>query len=440
MIKYFAKRVLYVIPTIIGICLLAFTLTELVPGDVTDIKISNEDMSAAGVSLVQIQETQDNLRGKFKLNKPLFYFSLQSLALPEQIHDLKSPSKKNAIKNWANIYGCKSEVWDFYIELEKTEKTNLIQQIYFAHQQQELEELISSVSAGNDMSTLKKAFVQLKKAQNHIAPLIPVIHFHGSNNRFHSYLKNIFNGSLGISYKDFKPVSNKISKAFIITLSYTFPAFLLIWLISVPLGIFLSSNHTSFNSFIKGALYLLDATPLFWLSLLLLLTFSSGIIFNIFPVYGLGRIEENDLLFSVLEKIHHLTLPVISLVLAGIPYVTRQVEKNMTTVNKNKFIQTAYAKGLQKRSIIWKHAFSNTKIPLLTIFWAHIPALFGGALIVEIVFTLPGIGMLLIESVHARDYPVIIGIIIISASVKVMSMILSDLTYFLSDPRIKYAS
>lgn len=332
----------------------------------------------------------------------------------------------------------------FFNELQRLEKTDflLIHPLYLAENKIHMEEWLQADAYKEpSFHPLQSTFNNVLKAQQPLSPFIPVLHYHGTNNRFHLWLKDFFAGSLGYSYKDYKPVGKKIIKAFYITFAYAFPSFLIIWLISIPLGVYLSSGRTTFNSILKSILYILDATPLFWISLLLLLTFSSGILFNIFPVYGLGGMAKKEtFIASALETLHHLTLPVVALVLTGVPYVSRQVEKNMVKINKDEFIRTARAKGVPPPAVIWKHAFRNSQIPLLTIFWSHLPAIFGGALIVEIVFTLPGIGMLLIESVQARDYPVIIGIIIISALLKITSMILSDLSYYWADPRIKYAS
>lgn len=114
MIKYFTKRILYVLPTILGICLITFILTELIPGDPVATKIVSEDLVGRDISLSKMHITQDQLRGKLNLNKPLFYFSLESLAIPKEVHHLESPLKRQAVKKWALMYGCKNEIWSFF--------------------------------------------------------------------------------------------------------------------------------------------------------------------------------------------------------------------------------------------------------------------------------------------------------------------------------------
>ena len=156
------------------------------------------------------------------------------------------------------------------------------------------------------------------------------------------------------------------------------------------------------------------------------------------PSFGLGEYQLiNNLFLRYFTLLSHLFLPVLCMILVILPSFTGQVDRALKEEKNQEYVKTARAKGLTALSVLKKHVFKNALIPLITIFTDRLPILISGALVVEVIFAVPGMGRLLVNSVNARDYPVILGIIIIIALVKIVSNILADILYSLADPRIK---
>jgi peptide/nickel transport system permease protein len=140
----------------------------------------------------------------------------------------------------------------------------------------------------------------------------------------------------------------------------------------------------------------------------------------------------------VFTNLYYLILPALCLSIANLPYVTVQLHQAMQETAATDFITTARAKGVMEWGIVARHMLRNALLPLITLFTGFVPALLGGALVVEVIFSVPGVGSLLIDSILARDFPLILGIVLVLAFVKVMSHIVADVLYYLADPRVRF--
>jgi peptide/nickel transport system permease protein len=159
----------------------------------------------------------------------------------------------------------------------------------------------------------------------------------------------------------------------------------------------------------------------------------------VFPVYGLGNIPVNASWIEALYiHLYHLVLPIFCLTAASTPYVTAQLYQAMQEIQDSDFITTARAKGIREVRIVAKHILGNALLPLITLFSGFIPALVGGALVIEVIFTIPGIGSQLVNAVLSRNYTLLLGIVLVLAFVKIISHILADILYYLADPRIRF--
>jgi peptide/nickel transport system permease protein len=244
----------------------------------------------------------------------------------------------------------------------------------------------------------------------------------------------------GVSRKDGRPVSERLSDAFPITLSLNIISIIVIYIISIPMGIVSAVKKDSlFDRFSSLMLFVLYSLPSFWIGLLLLMVFSGGEYLNIFPLSGIVSDWAEDFGFfdKLLNIIWHLVLPVITLTYGGFAFLSRYTRANMLEVINQQYITTARSKGLSEKKVIFVHAFRNSLIPLITLMATLLPGLLGGSVIVESIFSIPGMGMLAFESILSRDIPVIMAIAAISAILTLIGILLADLMYGLVDPRIR---
>lgn len=255
------------------------------------------------------------------------------------------------------------------------------------------------------------------------------------------WLKNLLKLDFGFSTKDKRPVSEKIAEALPITLALNIITILIVYFISIPLGIWSAVRQESvLDKAIMVQLFVLYSLPTFWVATLLLVYFAGGEYLNWFPLTG--YISEGAEHFGFFRKLldmgWHLTLPIIASVYGSFAFLSRFSRTNFLEVVRQDYIRTARAKGLSEGKVLWKHAFRNSLIPLVTLMGTLLPALLGGSIVIEQIFSIPGMGMLSFEAVLGRDYNLIMGIEAIAAVLTLVSLLISDLLYVFVDPRISF--
>lgn len=244
----------------------------------------------------------------------------------------------------------------------------------------------------------------------------------------------------GVSRKDGRPVSERLSDALPITLSLNIISIIVIYIISIPMGVVSAVKKDSLLDRSSSLfLFILYSLPSFWIGLLLLMIFSGGEYLNIFPLGGIisDWAEDFGFLDKLLNILWHLVLPVVTLTYGGFAFLSRYTRANMLEVINQQYITTARSKGLSEKKVIFVHAFRNSLIPLITLMATLLPGLLGGSVIVESIFSIPGMGLLAFESILSRDIPVIMAIASISALLTLVGILLADLMYGLVDPRIR---
>jgi len=251
------------------------------------------------------------------------------------------------------------------------------------------------------------------------------------------WLKKLFTGKL-YSFKDGRPVMEKIGERIWNTLLLNAVATLIIFSLAIPLGVFSARRQYSFmdNLGTFGA-YLGISIPSFWLAYLLIL--ATVKLFG-YPVLGMRSFVTEDFttMEIVMDRLWHLMLPSIILAIGGIAGLSRYTRSSMLEVVRQDYIRTAKAKGLPEETVFYKHALRNALLPIITIFGFLIPDLIGGSIIMESVFAWPGIGRLSYQAVLARDYPVVMTILTISAVLTLIGNFVADILYAVVDPRIRY--
>ncbi|MCM3745050.1 ABC transporter permease [Sporosarcina luteola] len=249
------------------------------------------------------------------------------------------------------------------------------------------------------------------------------------------WLGNMVQGNFGESLiRQGVPISDLITARLPNTLLLMLVSSFIAFLISIPLGVISATKRNSLTDYsITFVSFLGIATPNFWIGLVLIMVFSVNL--GWFPTGGVSTLGEP---FSIWDRIHHLILPALVLATADMAGLTRYSRSSMLDVLRQDYIRTAKANGFKNSTVIFKHGFRNGLIPIITILGLMLPSFIGGSVIIESIFAWPGIGLLFVEAAFQRDYPVIMAVVVIAATLVVVGNLLADILYAVFDPRIEY--
>lgn len=239
---------------------------------------------------------------------------------------------------------------------------------------------------------------------------------------------------------DHRPVAEKIVERLPVTILINVLSIGLILAVSIPIGIYSAVRRRSFFDRATTVFVFLGfATPSFWLALLLMDLL--GVRLGLFPIAGLKSFGYEYMSFGgrIWDVLHHLILPVFVSAFGGLAGFSRYMRSNMLEVIRQDYILTARAKGLAERVVICKHALRNALLPVITILGLSVPGLIGGSVIFETIFAIPGMGKLFYDGVMMRDYPLIMGNLVLVAVLTLVGNLLADIGYALADPRIRKA-
>ncbi|MFH1358116.1 MAG: ABC transporter permease [bacterium] len=359
---YILKRILLMIPTLLGITLITFFIIKLAPGDPVKLKLM---FMGEGVSA-------DDMAAILKSETP-------AIELP-----------------------------DAYVSFSKK-----VSDVF-----------VTMPNKDYDQDMVYKSFK-----------------FMGENTVFYfKWISNIVVLDFGRSFKDRQPVIKKIKEALPITLLINILAILIVYSISIPLGIWSALKRgTVIDKVVMVQLFILYSLPGFWIATMLLMYLAGGEYLNIFPIVGFKSDFFSQLSFfeKVLDVLWHLVLPVIVSTIGGFAFLSRFSRSNFLDVIGQDYIRTARAKGLSESKVLYKHGLRNALIPFVTLMGTLLPALLGGSVIVEQIFSIPGMGMLSFEAVLGRDHNLIMGVATIGAFLTLVSLLIADLMYVVVDPRIR---
>jgi len=259
--------------------------------------------------------------------------------------------------------------------------------------------------------------------------------------QYAEWLGNMLRGDMGQSIKFRRPVSEMIGERIPNTLMLVGVSFLITLLIALPVGILSARKPYSLFDYIATTItFMGQSLPVYWLGLGLILIFyvtlknpvTGG---PLFPGGGMNTFGKEG---NLPDMLWHMVLPVSALSLGWAAWYSRFLRSSLLDVLHEDYIRTARAKGLTDRVVYYKHAFRNAILPLVTLIALDLPSLFAGALFVETIFSWPGMGRLFWDAARGRDYPVLLGVVMITAVLIVSANILADLAYGLLDPQVKY--
>ncbi len=247
--------------------------------------------------------------------------------------------------------------------------------------------------------------------------------------------RGLLRGDLGNSIKQKRPVMDLIAQRVPATLRLTVSALVLGYLIGVALGVLAAVFHRTWvDQAIRIVSVVGNAVPAFWLGLLLIIVF--GVQLDLLPISGMRNITRRGG-FDLGDALRHMILPVSVLSLNTIAFISRFTRTQMLEVLQQDYVRTAYAKGLQARVVWLRHALKNGLLPVATFLGPSIGTLLAGSVIIEQVFQWPGMGKLIIDAVFSRDYPLVMGSVVMASILFIAGVLLSDLMYVLLDPRIR---
>jgi peptide/nickel transport system permease protein len=256
--------------------------------------------------------------------------------------------------------------------------------------------------------------------------------------RYFIWVSNVLRGDLGYSLVNFRPVSDRIFAVLGNTLLLTGLAFFFSLVIAVPLGIYAAVNRNSLADRVISILAVAGfAIPTVWLSLMLILLFAVQFREWGYPALPVGGVQDLRGGGGFADRAKHLILPVSAIAIPSIAGWVVYIRSSMLEVLRQDYIRTASAKGLRGRTVLYRHAFRNALIPLITLLGLSLPDLFAGALIVENVFAYPGMGRLIISAIGEKDYTVVMGTTLIFAFLVILGNLIADVLYAVVDPRIR---
>lgn len=239
-----------------------------------------------------------------------------------------------------------------------------------------------------------------------------------------TYMGNMLQGDFGESYRFNQPALNIVLERLPATLELAVFAIVISTVVAIPLGIWSATRqNTGLDLIATGAAVIGKAMPNFWLGIMLILLFS--VTLGMFPVSGRGTAM-------------HVILPAITLATGIAAEMTRLIRSSMLDSLSQDYVRTARSKGLKNRIVVYKHAFRNSLIPVVTITFLQTSTLVGGTLITETVFAWPGLGQLLIQAVNTRDMAIVQASVFIIAVLVILMNLIADILYRFLDPRIKY--
>jgi peptide/nickel transport system permease protein len=257
--------------------------------------------------------------------------------------------------------------------------------------------------------------------------------------QYWNWLTRVVRLDFGKSFQpDGRPVLTKISERLPITLFLNVIELLIIVALAVPIGVLSATRQYSlFDKVTTLFVFVGFATPDFWLALLLMILF--GVQLGWMPISGLRSLNWEYLSFwkQQWDFVAHLILPIAVATFGGLAGLSRYMRQSMLETVRQDYVQTARAKGLSERTVIAKHALRNALLPVVTILGLSLPGLIGGSVIIESIFAIPGMGQLMVQGVFARDYPLIMGNLVIVATLTLVANLFADVVYGLVDPRIR---
>jgi peptide/nickel transport system permease protein len=255
--------------------------------------------------------------------------------------------------------------------------------------------------------------------------------------QYFAFVANVFRGDMGVSYNYRLPVFEVIWEYFSFTLVFASISFILQIIISIALALWIiKKQRLLLENFVTSTSLFIYSIPAFVLGVALIYIFSVSL--NLFPISGLKSLDYDNLSFfsKIIDKLNHLVLPLITLTAAGVALFYKYIKESMDDVLQQTFVTNLRASGVDENIILLKHVIPNALRPLISVAGVELGILLGGALITEVIFSLPGMGRLTVDSIFSRDYPLVIGCVFTAGAVMILANFLADIIKLKIDKRL----
>ena len=255
------------------------------------------------------------------------------------------------------------------------------------------------------------------------------------------WLGRVVTFDFGTSIQDQRPVWDRLKERIPVSIQLSLLSLFFAYVISIPIGMYSAvRQYSRWDKISTVVLFMLYSLPNFWIATLAIVYLGGGDFLDVFPVSGLRSFGVGGLPWwqQLLDRAWHLVLPVTCLTYYTLALLSRYMRSSMLESIRQDYIRTARAKGLSERAVIFGHAARNSLIPIVTLMADLLPTLIGGSIVIETIFSVPGMGLLLWDAMQFRDYPVIMAVFTLSAFLTLVGILLADLLYTVVDPRIQY--
>lgn len=393
------------IPTLWVIASVAFALSHFTEVDMIAQKMEKSGILLEKVGFDYFQKEYQILAKKYQKDLPYFYFAIKPDNYPNTLNQISTPSNKVMARTWLN----KGYTWQsIQIKLSN--------------------HIIEGQSSTDDLQ--KTDF-----------PPLPKFYWHGLDNQYHLWLKQLLVFDFGRSIKDDRAVMTIISEALPWTMMMSIIAIVIGGMIAIPIGSRLASTeNVQLVKIVTTALYMVYSVPVFWLATLLVIfctTDEYGSWLHWFPSVGVKSGYYESFLSRLWYSLSHLILPIFCLCIHSMAYDIMQVKTSMKNQYSQDYVYTALAKGLSKDRIRIYHVLRNALIPIITLVVSSLPVVIAGSVVIETIFNIPGMGRLLMNAIYSGDWPVVYGIMICTSFITLCSYLLGDMLYMWSDPKIQ---
>lgn len=493
MYKYIIRRVFIFIPTLIVITLLGFIISVNAPGNpVERMVVAAQSGGEVGSQTVNQVEQKRYWTQKLGLDLPVFYFSLTSLSRPDTLYKVFDKNEREALDRLIDKYGNWTRISDYHAKaqlfyrsligfradtaLYKMEETSAILNdlkfealaLLSAYDDHiitiKIQKIAATINTAPYLQVFRPAIDLIRGKYDLVKSettawknYVPCLNFY-SKNQYHRWIfgdgnwltgkgsqfsKGLIRGDFGISYVTKQPISEVISIKIWWSLFFTLISVIFAYIISIPVGVKAAANRGSvFDRSSSIVLFFLYSMPSFWVATILLMTFANPDVLHWFPASGVkppGGYPEGASLFQKIKiTFPYLVLPAVCYTYSHFAFLSRTMRVSMIEIVGHDYIRTARAKGLSEKQVIWKHAFRNSLLPIVTVFANIFPMAIGGSVILEFIFTIPGMGFESIYAIQNQNYPMIIAILTIAGFLTLLGYLISDVLYAVVDPRISY--
>lgn len=495
MLKYIVRRVLVFVPTLIAITLLGFIIMISAPGDPVERMVSAAQSGGEIGSQTANQIEQKKFwNRKLGLDLPIFYFSINTLAHSDTLYRIYDRNERSALDRLTSQYGNWPAISAYHAAINELNEAHSslkvdssmaegyslddvkedINKSYFESSALKatyndlvidakldaLEEIYKAPYMTRFQVKLDNVRKKLQTVRETATPwkiFVPVVNFYPLN-QYHRWIfgdgnwitgsgseftKGVIRGDFGTSYRTKMPITEVIGIKIFWSFFFTVVSVLMGYLVSIPLGIQQAvRKDTRFDRITTAIVFVLYSIPGFFMATVLLMTFSNPDVFHFFPASGVEPVQgfggDAGFLERWSARLPYLILPGISYTYSSFAFLSRTMRVSMLEIVNQDYIRTARAKGLSDRVVIYKHMLRNALLPIITVFANIFPVAIGGSVVLEVIFTIPGMGNEVYQAIVNQDYPMVVAVLTITGILTLVGYLVSDVLYAVADPRISY--